>query len=162
MLFSVGDIVVHPAYGGGRIKAIRERSFLDHTNQYYEIHMPAKNMTIMVPLGREDEVGLRPVSNATIIEAMWAILGGEPDSLSDQYQERQDGIKGTIRGGDLIEIATAMRDLAGRGETHKLTQADRGLLEQAEAFIAGELALAKGLALDEAKKRLRAALSSED
>lgn len=161
MIFETGDKVVHPAYGGGEITAIKEKSFLNHSNQYYEILISNKNMTVMVPVDQAGEIGIRRVSNSDALEEMWGILGKSPQELSDQYQERQEGIRERIRTGDLFEIARALRDLFGRQEEKKLTQADKGLVDQAEAFLASELALAKNVSLEEAKKQIRAFLTAE-
>ena len=161
MQYETGDRVVHPAYGGGEIRAIQEKSFLNHTNRYYEIFVSTKNMTIMVPVKKAHEVGIRPVSGGETLDQLWSILERAPRDLSDQYQERQDIIKEQIRTGDLLEIARALRDLLGRQDEHKLTQADRGLVDQAEGFIASELALALNISIDEAKKKVRSLLTDE-
>lgn len=155
MGFVVGDCVVHPAYGGGTITGITEKSFLNHSNEYYEIHMPLKNMTIMVPVTKVEELGVRPVSSKSEIKTMWQLLQDEPGELSDKYQERQEGIRDQIRTGDLFEISKALRDLMGRQDTHKLTQADRGLVEQAESFVACEVALATELTIDEVRVKIK-------
>ena len=161
MQYETGDRVVHPAYGGGEIRAIQEKSFLNHTNRYYEIFVSTKNMTIMVPVKRANEIGIRPVSDGETLDELWSVLARAPRDLSDQYQERQDVIRGQIRTGDLLEIARALRDLLGRQGEHKLTQADRGLVDQAEGFIASELALALDISIDEAKNKVRSLLTNE-
>lgn len=160
MEFDKGDKVVHPVYGAGRIEAIKEKQFLDHSNHYYVIHVPAKDITIMVPTNRAADAGLRPVSGAGVFDKMWAILRTAPQGLPDAYQDRQDGIREQLRTGDILQIAQAIRDLMGRSEMGKLTQADKGLLEQAETFIASELAIAHDLEIDEAKRLIRSALQS--
>jgi CarD family transcriptional regulator len=159
MIFELGDKVVHPAYGGGEITAIREKSFLNHSNQYYEIRVTNKNMTVMVPVAQAQDLGIRRVSNTEALSEMWEILAKTPEELSNAYQERQDGIKERIRTGDFLEIARALRDLAGRQGDHKLTQADKGLVDQAEAFLASELALSLSITMEEAKRKIRLVLS---
>lgn len=155
MEFAVGDCVVHPAHGGGTIKGIKEKSFFNHSNQYYEIHMPLKNMTIMVPVEKADEIGVRPVSSDKKLAEMWELFAGEPEELADKYQVRQEGIRTQLKTGDLLIISKALRDLLARQETHNLTQADRGLKEQAENFVACEVSLATNMTLEEIKEKIR-------
>ena len=91
---------------------------------------------------------------------MWEILDAEARDLSDEYKERQERIRELLRTGDILKIASALRDLAARRQERKLTQADKGLLDQAENMVASELALAKDIEMDEALGLIRAKLQT--
>jgi len=159
MTFEIGAKVIHPAYGAGEIVAIREKQFVQHVNRYYVINMPLQKMTVMVPTERVAEVGLRPVSEAGVFAEMWEILKSVPEELTNEHKQRQESIKELLRSGNILKIALAVRDLTGRRRERKLTQTDRGLLEQAENRIAGELALARDIEVGEALALIRTAAS---
>lgn len=161
MAFNVGTKVIHPAYGAGEIIAIKERELGQHVNEYYVIRMPAQNMTVMVPTDKADEIGLRPVSQQKTIAEMWDVLGSAPGDLSDEYKERQERIREQLRSGDILEIAEVLRDLRARQEDQKLTQADKGLMDQAENFVAGELALAHNMDVKDARALIRSRLDEQ-
>ena len=158
MTFEIGDKVVHPAHGAGTIIAINEKRLHDHSNQYYVIFMPAKRFTILLAKEKADEAELRPISQRTVLDKVWEILHTAPETLSNQHAERQDKIKEELGTGNILKIAQALRDLAGREQGRHLTQGDRALLEQAKSFVASEVALARDLEMDEAQRLILAAL----
>ncbi|MCR5186242.1 MAG: hypothetical protein K6D97_03905 [Clostridia bacterium] len=53
-MFKVGDKVVYPMHGAGKIESIEERSILDETHQYYIIKMPGE-VKVMVPIAKAEE-----------------------------------------------------------------------------------------------------------
>ena len=60
MKFSVGDRVVHPHHGPGRIASIERKELMDGTKRYYVIYIPNQALTVQVPVRTADEVGVRP------------------------------------------------------------------------------------------------------
>ena len=58
-MFSVGDKVVHPAYGSGTIVDINEKQLGDQQHIYYVIELLVQPGTLLVPITRASELGLR-------------------------------------------------------------------------------------------------------
>ena len=42
-MFKVGDLVVYPMHGAGKIETIEERAVADQTQTYYIIKMPRRS-----------------------------------------------------------------------------------------------------------------------
>lgn len=162
MVFKVGDKIVHPSYGAGVVIGIKEKQIGSHANTYYVIRMPDKRLTIMVPTDKADTLDLRPVSEKAELAEAWDVLQSEPATLSNEYEKRQALIREKISSGDILQIAQAIRDLSAREQEKKLSQGDRTLMDQAESFMASELALAKGVELDEALRMIREALHDSE
>jgi CarD family transcriptional regulator len=87
------------------------------------------------------------------------ILASTPDALPSDFKERQARVQEKLKTGNLIKITEVVRNLAGRNRQKGLTMADSRLYQRAQAFLASEVALAKGIELQEAMKQLQTALS---
>jgi len=58
-------------------------------------------------------------------------------------------------------VTEVMRNLAWRNHEGRLTMADNKLYQRAQTFLASELALARGIELQEAREQLQTALNDE-
>jgi CarD family transcriptional regulator len=166
MTFQVGDTVVHPHYGAGVITEIQERHCLGPRKRYYSIELLGDpQTTVMVPLGKEESVGLRQPIPKTRLSRLWRILRAKPQALPDEHKERYAVIEDKLQEGDIFRIAEAVRDLAWRREEkRKLTQVGGRLYETGLGFIASELAGVQGSDVDTAEaeiaERLEASIGS--
>ena len=59
-MYNVGDEIVMPMHGAGRIDAIEERDILGEKQSYYILKMPGE-VKVMVPIEKADKVGIRNV-----------------------------------------------------------------------------------------------------
>ncbi len=164
MQYQIGAKVLHPAYGAGHITAIRKKEFRQHTDRYYVIQVPDQNMTVMVPVDKVEDVGLRPISGSAALKEMWRVLEADSKELASDWKLRSSNLADKIRTGDVVQIAQAIRDLTARQQEQRLNQTDRELLEKAESFLAAELAVAQDVASDEARalRRTRALAGQND
>jgi CarD family transcriptional regulator len=166
MTFQVGETVVHPHYGAGVITEIQERHSLGPRKRYYSIELLGDpQTTVMVPLGKEESVGLRQPIPKARLSRLWRILRGKPEALPDEHKERYALIEGKLEEGDLFQIAEAVRDLAWRREEkRKLTKVGGRLYETGLGFIASEVAGVQGSDVDMAEaeiaERLDASIGS--
>ena len=58
-MFNIGDKVIHPAYGAGSIVDIAEKQIGDEQRTYYVIELLMQTGTLMVPVTRANDFGLR-------------------------------------------------------------------------------------------------------
>ncbi|MEA3459733.1 MAG: CarD family transcriptional regulator [Chloroflexota bacterium] len=156
--FEIGNKVVHPYHGAGTIVGIKREKFPEESKQYYIIDLIAYDITLLIPVDSADEIGLRHACKATAVPHIMDILRASPDRLPDDYRERQALVKEKMEGGDAESMAEVVCALAWHRQENKLTKVDARLYERALTFLAGELALIKGITLKEAKRRLRAEL----
>ena len=158
-MFEIGDRVVHPSHGAGKVIDIKEKNFLKELGCYYIIDLVAYSGIVMVPIDNVQGIGLRPVSGRRAISHAMDILASTPDTLPSDFKERQAGVQEKLKTGNFITITEVVRNLAGRNRQKGLTMADSRLYQRAQSFLASELALARGIELQEAMKQLQIALS---
>jgi CarD family transcriptional regulator len=146
MTFQIGETVIHPNYGAGVITEIQERHSLGPSKRYYSIELLGDpQTTVMVPLGKEESVGLRPPISKARLSRLWRILRGEPEVLPEEHKKRYAVIEGKLEEGDVFQIAEAVRDLAWRREEKRnLTKVGMRLYETGLGFLASEVAGVEG------------------
>jgi CarD family transcriptional regulator len=144
MQFSVGDIVVHPRHGPGRITGVERWDVLDDGRQYYTVEIPAQDLILHIPVDKVEEAGMRPAIPPSQLPQILRTLRRQPIELPDDYKERQEQIEVVLKEGQVLTLACAVRDLTWHGERAHLTKRDGDLLRQVEELLAAEMALVSG------------------
>lgn len=157
-MFNVGDKLVHPTYGAGTIIDIQEKQIRDEQRTYYVINLLSQDGTLMVPVTRASELGLRQPTAKP--KHMLQILVSEPVLLSDNHRERQEAISVDLRSGSVSKISRAVRDLSHRDVVGRLTEADLRLYRKAQELLAGELALSFGVDVEAARDQVSSVLET--
>lgn len=157
-MFNIGDKVIHPAYGAGSIVDIADKQIGDEQRTYYVIELLMQTGTLMVPVGRADELGLRPPIKTP--QPVMKVLSSKPTSLLGDHRKRQELIGIDIRSGDVMKISEVVRDLAYRDRENSLTEADLRLYRQAQELLAGELSLSLGTDVEAARNQMKLALDA--
>jgi CarD family transcriptional regulator len=158
-MYAVGDKVVHPGYGPGIIRDVERRQVIGEAKRYYVIDMQSGGGTLMTPVAKADEVGLRPAISPELLEKLLQSLTGTPQVLSEDFKERQTEIEERLKIGDVFTTAEVLRDLAWHGQLHNLTKRDTQLMQRAEELIAGEAALVREIDLKVAHEQIQAVLT---
>ena len=144
MQFSVGDKVVHPRYGPGRIAGVVWRELIDGAKCYYVIDMPGQGLTLHVPVLKTEELGMRPAMPLSMLLQVLSTLRSTPCRLPDDARERQEEIGAKVKTGEVLPLASVVRDLTWHKERAHLTKRDSDLLKQGQARLAAEMALVSG------------------
>jgi CarD family transcriptional regulator len=159
-MFTTGDKVVHPGHGPGVIRGIERRRMLGEEKQYYIIDMVAGSGTLMTPVAKADEIGLRPAISNVSVKRLLNELAEEPATLPNDFRERQNDVEERLKEGDVFVVARVIRDLAWYGQNQGLTKRDSQLMQRAEELVAGELALVKGIEIKEALDQVQAVMET--
>ena len=159
-MYSAGDKVVHPGHGPGVIRGIERREMLGEEKQYYVIDMLASGGTLMTPVAQADEVGLRLAISQTAAKKLLRSLAEAPDTLPDDFRERQLDVEERLKDGDINASVDVIRDLAWYGQAKSLTKRDAQLMQRAEELVGGELALIKEIELKEAIAEIQAVVEA--
>jgi len=147
LVWKVGDTVIHPAYGAGVVIDIKELEFLGNKSKpYYSIELLSQPATVvMVALRNAEKVGLRAPVPQSKLSQLWRVLHADPRSLPSDHKERYALLKDKLHGGDVFQIAEALRDLAWKKEQKGgLTTEGKRLYEQAMRFLSAEIASTQG------------------
>jgi len=162
-MFRVGQTVVHPEYGAGRIQQIRTLSSLgDAEKEYYAIQLIGDPATVvMVPLAREGQVGLRKPIPEAELKRVWRVLRADPKQLPSDYKRRCSLLEQRLSEGGLEAMAEVVRDLAARRESERrLTVRGKRFFEEAMQRLVSEVAGAEGSDFRTAESEIADALQT--
>jgi CarD family transcriptional regulator len=119
MKFQVGDQVVHPQHGLGRVVKLEHREFEPGTvREYYEISLMGGS-TVWVPMDLSIS-GLRKVTSRGEITRCRKILEARPSPLDEDARFRQAGLAARLKKGTIRTQCEVVRDLYAYGEHRSL------------------------------------------
>lgn len=155
-MFDVGDKVFHPVHGAGHVVEVRERRSLGRARSYYSIELLGQPKTLlMVPVGGAQDIGLRASIPQSELKQVWGVLRADPEVLPTDHEQRYELLRARMRGGDALEIAAALRDMAWREEQeHRLTKQGKRLYDESLMLLAGEVAITQDSDLSAAEAQI--------
>jgi CarD family transcriptional regulator len=142
-MFSVGDTVVYPHHGAGRIVEVVEQEFQGTPRQYYGIRMLHNDMMIMVPVDGTERAGIRPVISEPMVEEVLGVLRDDPTKMPVNWNHRVKHNRDKISTGDIFEIADVVRNLALRDHEKGLSTGEKQMFGKVKRILASELMYAK-------------------
>lgn len=160
MQFSVGDKVVHPHHGPGRITSMERKEFLDGKKLYYKIEIPQQELSVYLPREKMAEIGVRPAMSHARLSRVLARLRSQPDGLPQDYKQRQEEVWERLRTGRVMQVAEVVRDLSWREKLEHLTKRDMDLLAQGKSRLAAEMALVSNTEVSDMEKTIADTLSA--
>jgi len=158
-MFEVGDKVIHPAHGAGVVVGIEIKKIVETFNQYYIIDLVAADRQLMIPVKNAEAVGLRPIVSEAKMRRILDALRSPPDDLPHDFRERQAHIGGRLKSGQVMTVAEVVRNLFWLNWQKRLSSTESRFFKRAKQMLAGELALVKGVAVEEAMKEIDDLLS---
>ncbi len=162
MEFSVGDKVVHPHHGPGRIARIERKEFLDDAKHYYVIEIPSQGLTVYVPQRRAQAIGVRPAMRPATQQSVLSTLRSRPRRLPEDYRVRQEAVEEKLVSSEPLRIARVVRDLVGHRRRAHLTRRDTDLLNRGIDLLATEIALVTDQEIDRVSGTIKSVLEEED
>jgi CarD family transcriptional regulator len=143
--FDVGDLVVHPYHGAGVVVSRRRRRLLGGAHEYLEIYLAHSSLKILVPCEAAASVGLRAVVGPRGLRSIVAVLEDVPAPSGMSWSARRKHYQAKLHGGDVLELAAVVRDLAARAAESKLSSSERELYERSRCVLVSELRYALGV-----------------
>lgn len=140
-IFSLGEHVVYPLQGVGIIKKIEEKTLRGHTSLYYEIFLDISDMTVMVPVDKTDELGIRPIVQPK--EALKAIEGisNKLEQVPVDWKARYQMNVDLLKQGSISSIAKVVQILYHRSKIKELPVQERKLYDSALRILIDESSL---------------------
>lgn len=161
MAFSLNDKVVYPGHGVASICKVFSRSVAEQKITFFELQFQNKDMTIMVPSDKLEEVGVRALSSVSKINIMLATIA-EPDEKAKTFEptatnwnRRKKEYQNKLSTGSLEDISEIYRDLKHISKFKELSFGEKNLLLKTEALLAEEISAANKVDEDKAVERLR-------
>jgi CarD family transcriptional regulator len=151
-MYSIGDKVVHPKHGAGRIADIIRR--LDDSHEevlYYVFEMTVCSMRVIIPVNSADTIGIRPIFSKDKIVSLLADVSSEEIEQDANWNKRFRENMDKVKSGDLTQVGSVIKALTLRDRDRGLSTGERKLLHAAKQIFASELELAAGISYEEAE-----------
>jgi CarD family transcriptional regulator len=154
LLFDVGDLVVHPHHGVGRVISNQPRRLDGRERSYLKIDLVDRALTIMVPCESATTVGLRAVVGPPEVRQIMAVLEAESAPAPGNCSARERRYREKLKRPDVLELAAVVRDLGMRAHPDRLALREQELYEQTRRQLACELGHALGITAEQATARI--------
>jgi len=145
--FSIGDMVVYPAHGVGRIEAIQQRTINGAVLDFYILKLLNTQTIVMIPVCNVCAVGLRSVIHPNEIPRIYELFRSEPAGFSREstpaWNKRYRDYAERIKSGAIEDIAIVFRDLHRLKAAKDLSFGERKLHDQAQSLLVMELSTAR-------------------
>jgi CarD family transcriptional regulator len=145
--FEIGDSVVYPHHGAGRVIRKEMKTVLGESREYLTIKILHNEMTVMVPTANAAVAGLRRVIDPDTCQKILASLQGESTDIPGNWNRRFKHNREKIKTGDVYELAEVVRNLAIRENAKGLSTGEKQMYTRAKKVLCSELMYA--LEMDE-------------
>lgn len=137
--FKVDQRVVYPSQGVGRITSITEKKFKDAAVLYYIIYLEFSDMTVMVPVDKARDLGIRPIVPKD--EALKALnfIAEEYAPIPSDWKLRYQMNLDLLKKGSVMDIASVVRSLYHRSKIKELPILERKLYDSALNLLQDEV-----------------------
>ena len=152
--FSVGQVVVFPSQGVGKITAITDEVFKGEKIRYYNIYIEVSDTEAMIPVNRAKIKGIRAIVSAEEAEAALALLGEPCEPVTSDWKLRYQTNLDLLKKGSVKDIATIVRNLYNRSKIKELPILERKLYDSAKKLLEDEIAFAMGKSSKEVEELL--------
>ncbi len=157
MTLSIGDLVIHPAFGIGHIVDIEEKQFFEEKARlYYKISRAKESMWVLKT--EEETAALRLVTARNDLDQYRRLLQGLPTPLAADHQQRQRELFGRSNEGSFQGMCEVLRDLDFWGRRELLGSMETTLLRKTRESLYQEWALAADVSIPQAKNEVESLL----
>jgi CarD family transcriptional regulator, regulator of rRNA transcription len=160
--FMIGDNVVYPHHGAGKVVKKEDKEILGEVRQYLTIKILHNDMTVMVPCENAGKAGLRRVIDEETVKKVLAVLTANVSEMPKNWNRRFKHNRDKIKTGDIYELAEVVRNLAVREQDKGLSTGEKQMYTRAKKILASEMMYALDKTEDEAEAYLDDLLSRTD
>ncbi len=137
--YKVGDKVVYPHHGAGKIIRKEKKEILGQQREYLTIQILYNEMTVEVPTDSADRAGLRRVIGEETVVEVIAVLQDDGSQMPKNWNRRFKHNRDKIKTGDVFELAEVVRNLSIRDLDKGLSTGEKQMFGRAKKILASEL-----------------------
>ena len=137
--FEVGDSVVYPHHGAGKVLKKEMKEVLGEKREYLTIKILHNDMTVMVPTANASVAGLRRVIDEETLQKVLAVLQDRCSEMPKNWNRRFKHNRDKIKTGDIYELAEVVRNLAIREHQKGLSTGEKQMYTRAKKVLASEM-----------------------
>ncbi|MDR2718575.1 MAG: CarD family transcriptional regulator [Treponema sp.] len=139
--FQVDQKIVYPSQGVGIIKAIEQKKFNGAKIPYYVIYIEASDMTIMAPVDKAAELGIRSTVSRDEAQKALELIGQDFDPIPSDWKLRYQMNLDLLKKGSIKDIASIVRSLYHRSKVKELPILEKKLYDSAQRLLEDELSI---------------------
>jgi len=139
--FVVDQKIVYPSQGVGVIKSIVNKKFKDSKIPYYIIYLEVTDMTIMVPVDKAVELGIRPTVSRDEANKALELISEDYDPIPTDWKMRYQMNLELLKKGSIRDIASIVRSLYHRSKVKELPILERKLYDSAMKLLEDEISI---------------------
>ena len=152
--FQVDQKVVYPSQGVGIIKSIIQKKFKDAKIPYYVIYIEVTDMTIMVPVDKAVELGIRSTVSRDEASKALDLLSEDYEPIPSDWKMRYQMNLDLLKKGSVRDIASIVRSLYHRSKVKELPILERKLYDSALKLLEDEVSISLRKSKDEVEKMI--------
>jgi CarD family transcriptional regulator len=160
-LFKTGQEVVYPTQGVGRVETIEEKDFKGNKILYYEIYLEVSDMTIMVPVDKAEELGLRAIVSAKESQQALELITKDYEPIPTDWKMRYQMNVDLLKKGSVLDIATVVTTLYHRSKVKELPILERKLYDSALKLLIDEISFSLEKSKDDVEQLIFSRLEAE-
>jgi CarD family transcriptional regulator len=152
--FKVGELIVYPAHGVGKITNVEEQEIAGVKLELYIVDFEKEKLRLKVPTNRAEQKGMRHLADRALIEQAMKVIRGRARIKRVMWSRRAQEYDAKINSGDMIAVSEVIRDLYRSERQPEQSYSERQLFEQALGRFARELAAIRKIDEDQCIKEL--------
>mgnify|MGYP002621435528 CR=1 FL=1 len=156
--FSLNQKIVYPSQGVGKITEIFKKDFQGQQVYYYKIYVEVSDMTVMVPVTKAHDLGIRSVVSSKEAQKALDMIGEDFEPPTSDWKLRYQMNLDLLKKGTIEDIASIVRCLYHRSKVKELPILERKLYDNAKKLLEDEIAEAMGKSAKEVEALLHAKL----
>ena len=159
--FQVDQKVVYPSQGVGVIQSIIQKKFKDSKIPYYVIYLEVTDMTIMVPVDKAVELGIRPTVSRDEAAKALELIKEDYEPIPSDWKMRYQMNLDLLKKGSIRDIASIVRSLYHRSKVKELPILERKLYDSALKLLVDEISISLRKSKDEVEQMIFSRLELE-
>jgi CarD family transcriptional regulator len=152
--FEIGQSVVYPHHGAGKVLKKEMKEVLGENREYLTVKILHNDMTVMVPTQNAAIAGLRPIIDEETCQKVLAVLQDECSEMPKNWNRRFKHNRDKIKTGDIYELAEVVRNLGIREAEKGLSTGEKQMFTRAKKILASELMYALEMDEDQVERHL--------
>ncbi len=160
--FSDGQTIVYPIQGVGKITDITKKEFKGKELLYYTIYLAVSDMTVMVPVDKAVELGIRAIVPVEDSNKALQLISEPNEPITGDWKMRYQMNLDLLKSGSVLDIALVVRSLYHRSKIKELPILERKIFDTALKLLIDEIASSLSQDTDETEEMIFSKLESEN
>ena len=160
--FSINEIVVYSGQGVGVVQEIVQKTIADELLEYYVIYLSDSDMTVLVPVTRSKELGVRSIITKKEAKEAIEFLKEVNEPVIMDWKARYQKNMQLFKSGDIKNTAIVVKSLYRRSKVKELPIQERKLYEAAYNVFLDEIVAVLKLEKKEVEEMIHNAIEPMD